>query len=99
MCNKCERDTMNTAEADRILDEGFAQFHARLASLRITPSEFVKNHTDMSYHTYWRSRSSEMSLCPAFPARSKTLGKLEDALDAYEANQKEKRRDRPVQLP
>ena len=71
-------------EADQMLDEGFRKFHLRLVELRLAPMDFINNHTDITYQTYWRSRSSSSKHCSGVPARTKVLGKLEQAVRDYE---------------
>lgn len=63
---------------DDILDEGFEAFHARLAKHRGTPADFIKDHCDIKYSTYWRARDRQVG--PS--ARTKTLKHLEDRLNA-----------------
>jgi hypothetical protein len=76
-------------EAHAVLDEGFAKFQLRLVELRTTPMKFIKEHTALSYQTYWRNRDSKSHYCSAINPRVMTLGKLEEALRSYEEKLKE----------
>ncbi len=73
------------SEADQMLDEGFRKFHLKLVELRLAPMDFIKEHTDIHYQTYWRCRDSRNKQCSGVPARTKVLAKLERAVRDYEA--------------
>lgn len=73
------------SEAERVLDDGYAKFEARLAELRLSPSEFLKATSAVSYSTYWRGKNRAAKV----PGRTRTLRLMEQALEAYGAKQKE----------
>jgi hypothetical protein len=73
------------SEADQMLDEAFDKFHLKLVELRLAPMDFIREHTDIHYQTYWRCRSSKNKQCSGVPARTKVLAKLEQAVRDYEA--------------
>lgn len=71
--------------ADEIVADGYDRVDARLVVLRLSPSEFLDQNPVMTYWTYWRALTGRTRPF----TRMKVLRTMEQALDAFEAKQKE----------
>lgn len=70
--------------ADEIIDKGFEDAESRMAALRITPQELVKE-AGVAYSTYWRAKTAETK---GRTPRIKLLRRVEAMLDKKEGRTK-----------
>ena len=71
----------------QVLDEAFRAVEARITQLRLTRTEFLRDHAGIAYPTYWRCLPGKVT---GAAARTKVLRKAEAALERLEGERREK---------